>query len=630
MITSEFFDKIDYHYMGLNSPGTEITLLTGFDTEADDTGRPFLFCFGTGEYFSFCDIITKIWNSQFINKHYCVWNLKYDSGAILYHLPEGSVQTDPDGNVISYEPGKIELWTKNFTHYTFISDYAEITVRLDYIPHKYLKISKGRDYIIFWDICQFYQSSLDNAAEKYLGENKIKIETKTFTDRYIKKNIKKIIAYCLRDSLLTSRLGMYFLGKLSEFGIRATALYSPASLSFRYFQDQGEIIDVKRYWKYHPDLLKFAMDAYEGGKFEITSRGSFSGFEYDIVSAYPYEIANLADIDLARVVVSKKFQKNAHYGFIRCKCEIYGDCFPPCGLLIDNTRVYAIGSYFICITLAEYNYLIEIGAKITIINAYWLIIKHIRYPYRKTINKLFKLKSEYKNNDLMLYQLSKLMMNSFYGKMAQMIEDWQGNIKAGISWNPIYAAIITANVRVKVSRIQNRLKNKCLAVHTDSVVVTEPFETDMDHDGKLGNFELVKDAQGAGILIACGCYQIGECTGFKGFDPRVNPYCANCVDFNHHSCRGHFDDWRAILTRYKKLYKIPYSVLRVESWIEAVSKGHFDRVNLFQTMPKNIDLNADIKRVWNNPKMNAGNFLKKLVHSEPRIVVMTKKPAYWK
>lgn len=630
MITSEKFDLLKYHFFRSTKLPQEITFLKGFDSEADATGKPFLFCFENGQPCTLENVFETLFLPENVNQHYGVWNLKYDSGALLYELPPGAIIYDETGeNIIRFQSGLRELWKKGETFYIRYQDaepdtdfcLRQATIYfLKYIPHKYLKISLSKDkWVKFWDICQFYAMGLDKAARRYLNDKKIEVKTKTFTPEYIKRNRKKLIEYCTHDANLTSRLGNLLLEKVKTFGVTPTALYSQASLSFSYFQEHTEIIGIQRFWKHYPNLCRVGMDAYAGGKFELTARGKTKGFEYDIISAYPYEIANLADITLARVTRSKKREPSAYYGFLRVHIKIYESVYLPVGLLIDNTRVYAIGEYYATITLAEYLYMETLGVEMKILDAYYFFIDNPEYPYRACVNALFDLKSKYKGNDAALYSLMKTMINGFYGKFCQVIDDWEGNYNAGIGFNPFYAAVITANTRIKVSRVQNDYKADCLGVHTDSVFMRVPLDKKYMNNGApgLGDFELVDVGTGSApadiILIACGCYQIADTCAFKGLESVKD------------------DDWISLLTRYKNKTEIPYKNLRVESWVEATAKGHFDKINLFQTMPKDLLLNADIKRVWQTPpaEMKGKHYLQKLYRSEPRIIVENEIPEYW-
>jgi len=587
MITSDSWGLLKYRYPGIGSKGKEIRGLLGFDSEAYTTGRPFLFCMNDGRVFSKADSVDYIAPlfEHYKNRHVAVYNLKYDSGAILYHLPNEN---------------KLELWKKNETKYKGIA--------ISYIPHKNLRLRFKMERLNFWDVSQFFAMSLDRAASIYLGKKKIEVETKDFTPLYVKRHWKKIERYCMKDAVLCADLGNYFLKKLKQFGIRATSLYSSASLSFRYFSDRGKIVTAWRFYKFYPLLLKYAMDAYEGGKFEVTSRGSFIGYEYDLVSAYPAEIRNLVDISLADVKEGREYEKKAVYGFLRVKiCNLEGH-YLPCGLMRNNVRIYPAGEFYTTITKQEYDYILSIGVKVYIISAVWLFVYRKKYPYRKIVDKLFKLKSRYKGNDEMLYEVSKRMLNSFYGKTVQVIENWKGEFVAGQGFNPVYGAVITAGARVKMARIQNELKNNCLAVHTDSVITLCPLD-EKYVTGKLGEFSFV--VKGEGILIACGQYEIGGENAYKGFEPI------------------HGQTWRKILKKSPQKSVLNYPIRKVESWLEAVAKGHFDKINLFSREVKKIDLNADVKRVWMK-KIKGKDLLYNLETSLPLVVIENKKPEAWK
>jgi hypothetical protein len=645
MITSELFHRLKYHQIKSNFPGTDITSLIGFDSEADTKGRPFLFGFGDKRY---CtnqgSHLLQFLEDHYIGTEFAVWNLKYDSGAIIYNMPRGSKyptetkivvnrkkyykdnkgELHPfDFSAYGWSPGKIELWEKGKTTWTYLNSKNQVTtIKVQYIPHKLLKLTWGKDQTVkFWDVCQFFESSLDQAALFYLKEGKGHLTTKHFTKKFISENFNKIKRYCIRDAWLTQRLGNYFLSKLSTFGIRATSLYSSAALSFRYFQDHGRIIGIDQFWKHEPEVVKMGIDAYEGGKFEITSRGSFpKAYEYDIVSAYPYELSNLADISFAKVKINNRYEPSAYYGFIRCMIDVSSEkTYLPCGLIVNNTRVYAIGRYYITITKAEYEYLLTLNVKVTIITASWFFIENVTYPYRETVNTLFQLKHEYKKKDTAIYQVIKICLNGFYGKMCQVIRDYKDDYNAGAAFNPFYGAIITANCRIRVAQMQNRFQSDCLAVHTDSIILNKELPED-ELSSELGGWEKVVES--SGVILACGCYQLGpDVYGFKGFEP---PY-----KIDRKTGKKIQETWQVILDRYKYRKFIPSKALQVESWVAAVAKGHFNKINKFENVPKKIDLNGDIKRIWNKDDMKAGDYLKKLYHSKPRVIINDDIPKFW-
>lgn len=599
MITAKDFNKIVYHSPDSDAmnKGVDITDVIGIDSEALINGKPFLFCMSDGNYiFDFTDKINfklfDLFFNDYLNCHFLVFNLKYESGALCYHLSK-------EDKILLWKSGDITI------------RHQDKKLKISYIPHKHLRLSWGKNKNVYiWDVMPFFQSSLNTASKKYLNKSKLEMPHKRFTVSYVSENKKKIIEYCKQDALLTKELGEFLIDKINKFGLRCTSLYSQASLSLRYFQDKSGIVDVGRYFKYYKDVLAFAIDAYQGGKFEVTSKGSFYGYEYDIVSAYPYEISQLVNIRYAKIIRSKQYQKEAYYGFLRIKVECFNEVHLPMGQMVHYTRIYGIGKYYCTVTKNEYDYMKKIGIKIVIIDAIWLMIDTIDYPYRKAMSELYNLKSNCDKKDF-TYNLIKICMNGFYGKMIQMIPDSKNEdqIRAGIAWNPIYGAIITANTRLKVTEIQNTLKNDCLAVHTDSVLTTCKLPNTLVTGG-LGEYSYV--TEGKGVIISCGCYQIGKQCAFKGFEPENNM------------------DWFDILKKYRKRKTIPYNILRVESLWESTAKGHFDRLNLFEDHPKDMSVNADIKRIWEKDEMKCGDFLNRLYRSSSQIIHDCTKPTHWK
>jgi len=585
MIPPDSWHLVSYKFPRVDTRAKPIAKIGGLDTEAYEDGRPFMACLDNGKMLDPRDFPQCVFS--FPLAHYATYNLKYDSGALLYYMPQAQ---------------KLELWETTKTKWDGVS--------ITYIPHKLLEFRQNKKTVKVWDVCQYYAMSLSEASKKYLNDDKKDIETKKFSVSYVKKNHDRIKEYCIYDAQLCARLARYLIDKLNEFGIRVTALYSGAALSFRYFADHGRIVTVWRHWKYHKELLQYAVEAYQGGKFEVTARGAFSGYEYDITSAYPYEIKNLADISLCKVEKSSVYRPEALYGFLRVHIDNSKGQYIPCGLMESNVRIYSAGKFYTTITKAEYDYLIELGIDVEIISGYWLYVRAVKCPYEKIINTLFALKAKYKGKDEMLTEVSKRMMNSFYGKTVQAIKHpVSGNYIAGAAWNPIYGAQITAGTRLTVTRLQNKYKDHCLAVHTDSVLLDCVLDGEYI-TGKIGGFELVKNGSGPGLIIACGQYEIGEQRAFKGFAPQDG------------------DTWRKILQRNKKASIISYPVIRVNTLMDAIAKGHFDKINLFENDTKEIDLNADIKRAWNTTT-TAGKLLERRENSLPRITFHHKKPDYW-
>jgi hypothetical protein len=589
------FPAIRYKQPKAASRQLEIERFIGIDTEAYQDGTPFMICSSEGDIWTAADMPGVFFAPKFFKAHFLFYNMKYDSGAIL----------------------RCFLKPINFRELVRYGEttWNELDVR--YIPHKYLLLKQGNIRREFWDISQYYPGSLENAASTYLGEHKIDVGSKRFTRPQVRREWKKLARYCIQDAKLTARLGDYFKRKLNEFGIDVCSLYSPASLSFRYFQQKVGVIDVWELYNMHPQALLYAHEAYQGGKFEIQQRGTFSGFEYDIVSAYPFEIANLIDITRCKVVHSRTPVEDAPYAFLRCRIRHMDPKVPPChGLLLQGVRVYALGTYYVTITLNEYLYLIENHIEVDILDGYWIVPRRRRHPYRATIEYLFSIKDKYKKTDAMLYAISKVMMNGYYGKFCQLTEKIEpaedhpdlkpgktGEVSvydAGSAWNPIYAAIITANTRLAVCRLQQRVGDACIAIHTDSVITTKPLAYDA-LSSALGGVKL--EVEGEGLVWGCGMYDMAGKTAYRGFE------------------MGRGFSWRKLFQEHPLRSKYRYPQTRVMSWTQATVWDRLAKINVFSRLPKMVDLNADVKRLWQRERVRGRHLLAGLESGEPRMHV---------
>ena len=566
-------DRIIYRGMRQDLHSPEISVLpVGVDTEAYTTGKMFMIgtSYGdifTPEEFPHCFFTAKYRGSDFVS-----YNLKYEEGAFLQHLPADKLT---------------QLWKQGKTEHN--------GYRYNSIPKKLLTIIRGKNAVRFWDMASFFLTSLDKASEQFLGKRKIEVDTKSFTPDYVSANWSKLSEYCIYDAILVKELACSLIKHFEGFGVYPRKLFSTAYISLQYFRNTCHMPTVKRFYDHYPELLTFAMQSYNGGKFEVTEKGFDNYWEYDINSAYPSEIANLLDTDWCTVVESKKYQYQAEYGFIKCKFEIRTDIHSPIAIKEKYTNLYPIGTITKVITKQEFDYLLELGIKPEIIKGYWLIFPIKKYPFRDEINKLYAHKSNLdKVKESMKYHLVKTILNSLYGKFCQLIQVGD-KYRAGPSWHPIYAAIITANTRIKVTRKQNEYP--CIvATFTDSVISTEPLTFPCSKE--LGAWD--KSETGPGVLLGSGVYQIGDKVRFRGFESREKlTELINGVNETITICKR-----------------------RPLSWREIVAHGwDTEDINEFREVERTLHVNFDHKRVWLNDWKTFLEVPTRKVQSVPRVML---------
>jgi hypothetical protein len=521
----------------------------GLDTEAYDTGRCFLICTSEGDAWKISDFPRCLFSRKYQNANFVCYNLKYDSSAILQILNEKELQVLREKEVVYKDDYKIKI-----------------------IANKCLTVSKKGHTVNFYDMYNFYGGSLDYNAQKYLGKKKHDMETKSFSFDYVSANLQKITNYCIQDAVLVKELAELIINKFEDFGVFVTKLYSTAYVSFQYFRKNTNYQTVSDIWKQDKKLLDFALESYNGGKFEVTQKGTGYFYEYDIVSAYPFEIANLVSLEHCRIVWDVRYKKTAVYGFLKCKLEINVKTFSPVALKTNNTCIFYAGKIEKVLTKNEYDYLLAQGSKIEILEAVWIFQDNKVYPYKKEIIKLVEKKKQYKIEGKELdYHTVKIFLNSLYGKFVQLIETNQG-YTASTCWNPIYAAIITANCRIRVTLLQ-QLYPSIVAVHTDSVISTKKLDINIGKN--LGEIDF--ECEGQGLIIGSGIYQIGKKIRFRGM-------------------QFHLDLFE-LFDQKKKTIKI--SQIHVNTWRECAFHGWSnEEINKFVDVMRELRVDFDQKRIW--------------------------------
>ena len=307
----------------------------GLDTEADINGQWFMMCTSEGDTFIPADYPGCFFTRKYRNAIFTCYNLKYDSGALVQHLPIEELDNLRLKGMCKYEGYQYKI-----------------------IGNKCLSIRKGKNSITVYDLLNFYMMSLDKAAKKYLGLEKIDIGTYEFTEDYIFNHWDKIERYCIYDAVLCKKLTDLIISIFEEYDVFPRKLYSVAYISWVYFRSNCPYIHVVKYWQENKRLLDYSLEAYNGGKFEVTQKGPDYYYEYDIVSAYPNEIRNLVDIRQAQVIHDNKYHKDAVYGFIRCTMDIPHDVYSPIAIKNKGLNVYPVGIIEKVITKCQNEYLL--------------------------------------------------------------------------------------------------------------------------------------------------------------------------------------------------------------------------------------------------------------------------------
>lgn len=468
----------------------------------------------------------------------------------------------------------------------------------------YLGISRNNQHVYLWDIAQFYGGSLKHNSERYLSTTKIEPPYDNMTKEYAKSHHKEIVDCCIQHADLTYKLTLLFFAELDKMNIKTTKLYSTASVAAKAFHQNCVWDDSTKLYRHKLDFVHAFQNAYAGGMFINPFRGSDYLYSYDVVSMYPYHMTNLKEIKNATYTVSTEYQPKAYYAALLCIICVTDTKLQPVGLLSGFTRYYPAGRFSKWITLQEYNFLVECGYQVQIMQGYWVTPQRHHYPFRKYINQLIELKSHYKGVDDMKYNLVKLIMNSMYGKFIQLNPNPEGTINAGTEYNPVYAGYITACARIQMCRLARKIPGLTFAVHTDSIITNQPIPDEMLGDD-LGALKF--EREGPGCMIAPGMYEISTYTKTRSFNKR------NIVNLPQGMETFTYKEY---FETFPKCNKIKLQLKQVLSWKIGTIRHNTHDIGRFIEEDKVIHLNHFNMRIWQN-KTSGNKLLNEVEESYP-------------
>lgn len=578
----------------------------GFDTETQD-GYCKLICDSEGRYMlcnSIEDCLAFLTNSQYRNTINLFWNIDYDFFAIIKYLPE------------EYLEGLYELHSIKYGKY-----------QINWIPKKMFAIEVDKKKFLFFDLWQYYRMSLDAAAKKYLNDSKIEIDKEKFDDpNFWRENLSKIIDYCIKDAELTAKLGSLLQQKLEAIGISFDRPYSCGRISLAYFASTTE------FPTYIPsEYQEYAFYSYFGGRFELLKRGYIEKvYYYDINSAYPYQIANLLDINKGEWVKARRLIEEADIGFLKIvvrkhpDSEIQPFCYREKGLVyypkMKNVLHFA--------TLDEVLFALDNydDIEIDIIDGWYFLADEYVYPF-KHIEEIYKKRKEIKKKDPVFQLVLKIIMNSLYGKFAErkkackivdkplatdekyfdgeQIRYVRRYIKIGEAFNPVYASLITARTRLQLLEKALKRPNDIVAMFTDAIMTEKPF---IEVSSELGEWNL--ETQGEGLFLLCGVYTIRNneevITKLRGI------HIKDKIDLIEEI--KHKPDTKDLEWIWKKALKLG-----------EVLKHHnlytIQDLNRFIDYRKELHINAEQKRIWQYEPKTYGELLDQFIESTPKEVI---------
>lgn len=460
-------------------------------------------------------------NKGFKIQQFFFWNLKFDAQAMFGHLTDAQIHSLLEGE-------KCSVWAEVFGEH--------IEFKMKYLEGKFVEIAPvkwrigehlmGKAYL--WDISQFFHKiRLDTAGRNYLNRSKVErcfdgssLDASRFDEEEYRERYRAdIIHYAKVDAEITGGLARLKRDQFVSQNIRFIRPYSLANVAQRTLLDECKVPTLDAYTKC-PNLnrlLKISRTAYTGGWFETTGNGFHPEVvAVDLTSAYPYVMNYLHNTD--RGAWFHDHDEDAWWSWIDERepfslgfAEVFAEFeeglqwFPltkksGTGTLVSPRR---ISGWFTADEIAEAvkwpHVSFHIGEW-----CYFVPEDQEERVYRPFIEKFYRMKKE-SQKDTVEYAVSKVLLNSAYGKLIQAVND-----RAGSLYNPFHASTVTGATRARLAEL-NRLNGfSALSFATDGVIFPKmelniperPLEALFD----LGGWEA--DGEGSLAVIMSGVYSI--------------------------------------------------------------------------------------------------------------------------
>jgi len=538
---------------------SELRMIYALDTETYQ-GDIFLIADSDGKFLDDItpeNIIKFLFHKKYQDSWNFFYNLSYDAEVIL-KLLGSELNRYKNTRKLSFRFGEYKI---------------------DYIPSRRLRIRKGHHSAVFFDIAQFYNSSLKDAYQNNVGELdkeylEIKEKRSYFSKWFYKNNRNKVRNYCIKDCKLTKQLAQKWI-KLFH---NAFGFYPARWISSGYLAEKVLInkqIDIPKFDSISYEIQEFAFRCYFGGRFEILKRGFIGqAYLYDINSAYPYAFSQIPNLSKGRWIRQKSIHPQAKVGFFRIMANI-PDCkyVPPFPFRVDNNLIFPSGKFETYVTLAELQ-ACEDASFYKILKSWQFIPDSEEYPYRNFVNELYQKRMNLKKNNDPLQLPIKVILNSIYGKTGQKV-----NRKIGNLFYPVIFAFITGFARAQLYRfvMQNNIEKQVVSFATDSICCTKKLDIDST---KLGEFSFDNSASDV-FYLQNGIYRFNGKWKQRGLGK------LGIKEIEHLDT---FEKDGKLFLKFKVLRN---TRLRSSILLDTVSE-----IGKIKTIERQVNLNADKKRFW--------------------------------
>lgn len=322
--------------------------------------------------------------------------------------------------------------------------------KLKYVQGKFFSIKKGGFFASISDISQYCNTKLEDDETKDI---------------------------CEARAIEAAKIGTQIIEGLNSLGLYPTTITSPVRA---FEKEKLEKLNLPTLDDMPQEVTELADECCDASWLEGYRIGHWDNvFDYDIISAYPYQTSKLVDIRYGHWEETDKFDTHAIYGYFLCKVQIYptSKISPIMYVLKNSNNDYnrnftPTGTWYRVLTKKqiEFIYYWNLG-KVEIIYGIVYLSNADRYiyPLKDTMEWLYiEKENNIKAGNGQRKESIKRIMSGIYGKFREVRnsrnpETGKYEKIYGPFANLVYAAEIETNTKLEVADFI--LRNKLSPIH---------------------------------------------------------------------------------------------------------------------------------------------------------------------
>jgi hypothetical protein len=296
-------------------------------------------------------------------------------------------------------------------------------------------------------------------------------------------------------------------------------------------------------------------------------------YDYDINGAYASEMALLQEIRNGQWVEADKVPHGAVYGFSKGLLEIHVP-FHPILMRGDRDSLYTpVGIWETYLTQQEIGFITrnQLGFY-RIHEGWWWIPEHTSYPFHATVMRIWQARQK---NEGMVSTICKRILAGMWGKMLEM-RGSAAEPEFGPHFNPVYGAIVEANIRLRVAQVC--LENGITPLHVavDGMITDRKLEN-VIVNSNLGGWRL--SSMGPCLIAGSGV------VGMKGNEGEGE------FSLSYDWLKGMMEVYPAQAEYEKK----KWGCITVN---RALNEGKWDRLGELEEVTKTVSVGGEVKRFY--------------------------------